>query len=494
MPKHKKEIVFFTAILILYLATRLVNLKIIPVFTDESIYMFWAQTALNDPANRFISLEDGKQPLFIWIAAAVANFVKDPLIALRLVSVGSGLLSTIGIYLLASNMFNSKVAKVASVLYVLLPFTLLYDRLGIYDSLLTMLGIWAVYLTVKLAKNPQLSYAHLTGNVIGLAMITKSSGNFFQYLLPFSILLFDLKEKKGKLLKWILYIILSFIISTVIFNALRLSQFFYIIARKNIEFIRPFGEVLNDPFLHFYSNLNALAGWFVTYTGIPLSIIFVAGLLFGVYKKDKRVLYLAVLIFAPFVAKLFFNKVLYARFMLFYYPYVLLVISYAFITLLEKYKNLRNLLIPLFAAAIVLPAITSIRLITSPTEARIPQNDADQYLNEWPAGYGVSEVVGVLKTESQNKKVVIGTEGTFGIYPYVLNVYFYKNDNVRVIGYWPLDPNQIPSEILESVKTTKTFLVFNFTQKEISNSKLKFINSYKKGVGNSYMRLYEVLP
>src|SRR3989344_3628976 len=97
--KSKLHLLTWLGLVTVYFASRLINLKIIPIFTDEAIYSYWAQVALHDPANRFISLEDGKQPLFIWLAAIMQNFIHDPLVASRLVSVFSGFLSVIGIYL-----------------------------------------------------------------------------------------------------------------------------------------------------------------------------------------------------------------------------------------------------------------------------------------------------------------------------------------------------------------------------------------------------------
>src|SRR3989344_1150596 len=79
----KNNLVVWFFLTILYFTTRLVNLKLIPIFTDEAIYARWAQIALHDPVNRFISLEDGKQPLFIWLAAIAQKFISDPLIATR---------------------------------------------------------------------------------------------------------------------------------------------------------------------------------------------------------------------------------------------------------------------------------------------------------------------------------------------------------------------------------------------------------------------------
>src|SRR3990170_8973472 len=98
--KSKSTSIFWAGLIFSCFFTRLVNLKLIPIFTDEAIYIFWAQVALDDPAHRFISLQDGKQPLFIWLAAILQKFISDSLIASRMVSVFAGFGSIIGIYLL----------------------------------------------------------------------------------------------------------------------------------------------------------------------------------------------------------------------------------------------------------------------------------------------------------------------------------------------------------------------------------------------------------
>src|SRR3990170_2493665 len=268
--KSKSTIIFWAGLAFSYFLTRLVNLKLIPIFTDEAIYTYWAQVALNDPAQRFISLQDGKQPLFIWLAAILQKFVSDPLVGSRLVSVFAGFGSILGIYLLGKELFSGKVAKIAAVLYLILPFTLLYDKLALFDSLLTMFGIYAVFFTVKMIKEPKLDNALLAGFAIGAAMITKSTGSFILYLLPFSLVLFDFSKKdwKQKFARWVGFSALVVVIAQVIYNSLRLSPLFYIIERKNYEFIRPIAAVFKDPFLHFYSNVQSLLGWLISYIGV----------------------------------------------------------------------------------------------------------------------------------------------------------------------------------------------------------------------------------
>ena len=43
-------------------------------------------------------------------------------------------------------------------------------------------------------------------------------------------------------------------------------------------------------------------------------------------------------------------------------------------------------------------------------------------------------------------------------------------------------------------KANKTYFVFNENQKEIKNPNLSLIAKYQKGIGESYMRLYEINP
>lgn len=488
-----------------YFLTRLINISKFPIFTDEAIYSYWAQVALHDPSNRYMSLEDGKQPLFIWLGAIAQNFLNDPLIAMRLISVLAGFGTLVGIYLLAKSLTDHKTAILSSALYLVLPFSLLYDRLALYDSLLTMFIVYATYFIVKLAKRPSLSTSLLTGLTLGLGLMTKSSANFFLYLMPVSLLLFDVKNKNhlvSRLSKFAAFGFIAALISQIIYNSLRYKlisgslekTLFYMISRKNLEFIRTLPEVIKDPFAHFYSNIHAILSWLITYISPPLFALFLLGLTLAYFKKNLSLIYLSVLIFTPFISEALFNKVLYPRFIFFYFPFVIILISYAAIWLLEKFKKFELQLKIVFALIIFIPLTTSFKILTNPAYAKIADSDSGQYLNGWPAGYGVSQARDFLKTQSQDKDIYIGTEGTFGLLPFALDIYFYSNQKIHITGFWPVDSNNLPQQILELSKTNKTYFIFNENQKEITNPNLKLIEKYQKGKTDSYLRLYEVTP
>jgi len=492
----KKINLFYPFIVVLYFLTRLINYKIVPIFVDEAIYIRWAQLVLNEPANRFISLQDGKQPLFIWLSAVSQYFISDPLVATRFVSTLAGLGSLIAIYLLAKELFNKKIAIISSLLYVLLPFTLLYDRLALFDSLLTMFIIYSTLFTVKLVKNANINIAILNGFALGMAMITKSSGLIYLYLLPFSLILLNTKNGNvvNRITKWVRYSLITVVIAFIIYNLLRISPLFYIIEIKNLTFIRSLEDFLSSPFLFFISNFKTLIFWLTSYIGYPVFILFILGVILGFINKQKNIIYLSLLILAPLMVETFFNKVIYPRFILFYFPFLIIIIAFAIDYLLNKYKKADKLIILLVIIALTIPTISSLKLIYDPINAKIADADSRQYLNSWPSGYGVDEIVIFLKEESKREKIIVGTEGTFGLFPFSLQIYFTNNENIRIIGYWPVDINNLPTELLEESLSTKTYLILNENQNQNDNINLVLIDKYKKGNSNSYMRIFEVIP
>src|SRR5476649_1760995 len=108
ISKYKSEIVLSAVIGLFYFLLRLIFLNKLPIFTDEAIYLRWAQIALHDSSWRFISLTDGKQPMFVWFAMIFIKFIHDPLLAGRLVSVTAGFFTLIGLYFLSYELFNNK--------------------------------------------------------------------------------------------------------------------------------------------------------------------------------------------------------------------------------------------------------------------------------------------------------------------------------------------------------------------------------------------------
>jgi 4-amino-4-deoxy-L-arabinose transferase-like glycosyltransferase len=451
----------FACLTIIFAFTRLYHLTTwLPIFTDESIYIRWSEIALNDASWRFISLTDGKQPMYVWIALVLLKFIHDPLEAGRLVSVFAGFFSMIGLFFLGREIFkNAKIGILSSLLYVLYPFALVYDKLALYDSLVATFLIWIFYFTILLVRHVRLDIAMFLGMITGFGMLTKSNDDFGLILLPFSLLLFPFKIHfdKRRLYMWALYAFVAVIIANTMYEILRLSPFYYIIGQKNLTFIYSFHDWIREPFAFFFGNLKSLFAWFVGYMTIPFVVVAAAA-----FFVDKKFLKEKILLFLwfvlPFLALAFFGKVIYPRFILNMTMSIIILGAYSLYTLSQYVKQLwlKFLIFIVFTSMFF---VTDFYILTDFPKAPIPLGDMSQFYNGWASGVGVNQTVQFLQQKAQGGKIYVGTEGTFGLMPYALQVYLWKNPNINIQGFWPIN-SAPPQEIIDASKKEPTYVIF----------------------------------
>jgi 4-amino-4-deoxy-L-arabinose transferase-like glycosyltransferase len=490
----KNDIIVWLVIITGFLVTRLVNLTKLPIFTDEAIYIRWSQIGANDANWRFISLTDGKQPLFTWIMMLYLKVIHlDPLFVGRLVSVSAGLLSVIGIWLVTRELFNNKkIAYIASILYVISPFTLMYDRLALYDSWVACLSIWNLYLALRLVKSPALDKALIFAMTLALGMLNKSSGFFGLYLVPVTAILFDWRKnlKKSGLFYWIRLVIISAILSQVYYSVLRLSPYFHMIGQKDHVFIYSFSDWFANPTKFLIGNLKGLFDWLTGYMTLPVFILaFLPVLTFWKNPKQKFILY--AYWFLPFLALALFGKVLYPRFILFMSIPLYILSSLGFFWIITNFKNRFFMLV--FLAVILGSALNmSYLLVYDPIHAPVPLADRGQIMDDWPAGGGIREVNNFFMAQAANKKIAVYTDGTFGLLPYAVEIYLVNNPNVEIHGIWPF-PVKIPAEISAKAALKDVYLITNQIQDK-PDWPLLLIGSYQKGNRpDRSLRLYKVV-
>ena len=485
-----KALLLILGLAALYAVTRLINLTKLPIFTDEAIYIRWSQIGSRDANWRFISLVDGKQPLFTWIMMVFLRFFRDPLVAGRLVSVMAGFFTMTGIYVTAHELFKSKkTAFIASFLYILIPFGLVYDRMALYDSLTAALSVWNLYLAILLVRRVRLDVALLLGLGLGLGMLNKTSGFLSLYMLPGTLLLFD--WKKGKLLKWIGLTVIAAIISQLLYSVLRLSPLYAMVGQKDAVFVYTFAEWLTHPFNFLLGNIHGLFDWAIHYLTWPLFVAAMAAG-FSLWKRPLEKLVLLGWWFAPFFALALDGRVLYPRFILFM---IIPLMMLAALFVRWVWDHFRGsvwrwvLLVVLMFGSIY----TDYYVITNPLYAPIPSADAGQYINNWPSGWGIQQINEYLLAESKKGKVTVYTDGTFGLLPYAIEIYLVDTPNMKIQGIYPMPVEMIP-EMLAQAENHPTYIVFNQIQ-NIPQWPLKLITQYQKGnFGDTYLRLYQIIP
>ncbi|MEK7450755.1 MAG: glycosyltransferase family 39 protein [Patescibacteria group bacterium] len=460
IKRNKFTILIFIILTVLFFASRLYNILSLPIFTDEAIYIRWAQIAKQDASWRFISLTDGKQPMFIWLMMISLRFIQDPLLAGRAVSVGAGFMTLIGMYFLGREIFKSnKIGLISSALYVIFPMALVYDRIALYDSLVGTFAIWALYLIVLLARKVRMDIALILGMIIGGGVLTKTSGFFSIYLLPVSLILFNWREKetRSRLVKWIGLSIVAVVITYGFYSILRLSPFFHIITEKNAIFVYPLKDWLQHPLEFFILNCRAFWDWTNLYLTWPLLIL--VALSFFVAKnftKEKIALFLWFIV--PVVALGLFGRTLYPRFIFFMILPLLPLIAFSLVNIYAKLRTSYLFVVFIFLV-FILAFKNDYLILTDFAKSNIPDSDIEQYLTRWPAGGGIKKSIEFFEKEAKKGKIYIATEGTFGLLPYAYEIYLINNPNIRIEGYWPME-DTIPAKVIKESKEIPTYFVF----------------------------------
>lgn len=502
LKKYSKEITAALIIVILFFIVRLPFILSLPIFTDEAIYLHWAQVALHDSNQRFISLTDGKQPLYIWITVVVMKFITDPLLAGRLVSLGAGFITLIGIFVLTRELFKNRyIGLIASLLYAIYPFAIVYDKMALYDSLVGTFFVWGLYLTILLVRYVRLDNALILGLAGGLGVLNKTSGFFSVYLLPFSLLIFNRKQKKARFrfVKLLFFMLISVVLLYAMYSLLRLSPFFYIISQKDAVFIYPIAEWIKHPFEFFWSNFQVgMLDWFIRYFSIPFSILVIlAFLITKKYLREKILLLIWFII--PFILLALFGKTLYPRYIFFMTLPLLSLAAFAFYELFFVIKNKIYYILICLALCLV-PLRTDYMILFNFAHAPIPSSDVNQYNNDWPSGTGVKESIIYFKQIQDKNKITVFTQGTFGLMPYAYEIYFYNNPNFIIKGVWPIETIP-PKELLDSAKVNPTYIVFyqpcvNCPMKGRApvSWPLQEVFTVKKVAYDAYLTVYKVNP
>jgi hypothetical protein len=209
-------------------------------------------------------------------------------------------------------------------------------------------------------------------------------------------------------------------------------------------------------------------------------------------KNWRLGLFLLAYFLIPFAALAFFGKVIYPRFILFMVPPLLVPFG---IFLAEHLKlNQKNVIVlSVVTVGVLVPLLYfNTTLLFDPIHAPMPGADRQQLINDWPAGYGIKEAISYLQEEAKSHSIIVGTEGTFGLYPMALELYLGKDPNVTFKPYWPL--NEFPTELQTLAGEKPTFLLFKERQQIPPEWPLQLIKEYQRGDGPTYLKFYRVLP
>jgi hypothetical protein len=500
-------------ITLLYFVSRLPNLTSIPVFGDEAIYIRWSQIIKSVDSLRFVPLSDGKQPLFMWATAIFFKFIKDPLIASRLLSVVSGYFTLIAISLTLAILINFKSTSknplqfisqsiknnykyclFIALIYIFTPYSFFFDRLALPDSLLSTLVSISLFLLILITKFPRLDLSLILGSFLGLAWLTKSPALYFVVISSVWLLINTYKNKYN-----LIYSVISAIIAFVIYNILRLGPQFHQIALRNQDYVWGLSDILNHPFDPLKSHFLAVLKIWSTYLNWAIIILPLIALIFYILKFKKQFfllnpLFLLIIWFvSPLLVTITFVKTFTSRYILFSLPSLLIIFSYTFYFFLQK-STKKPLLIALVILLQIPGLIFIYQISTKPESVTLPPTEAG-YIQDWTSGWGIKSVSEHLIDRSKSVNVIVGTEGYFGTLPDGLQIYTNQVPQLTVFGVG-LDFTTIPEKLIDAHEYgDEVYLLINQSRNKLlpqELEKLKIIQKHPKPAGDNLI-LYQLI-
>lgn len=486
LPKRNLALLSICALIVaVFFGLRLWGLDKAPLFTDEAIYVRWMQIGAQDPKERFIPLTDGKPPLYHWLGMLAMATPVDPVVAARLVSLAGGLLSLLVMVLIGVQLRVSKFVLLWIALAVSVhPMMVVYDRLAVVDSLLTALTLATIWLLLRLKDNPNGEKALVAGFAWGLALLTKTSALLTIGLAPM-LSIVDSGVGHWKRARYLLLLPIVVVVGQLMYQSLRVSPLFFRIEQKNAEFVVPISTVLADPFAMTYGNLKSLVAWLVGYSTMPLVLLAIVSVCHPRFRRFSLVVWFFIL--AQLLLMASFNKIIFARYLLTLSPLLILLAGLS----LEWLKDYSRVKIGSMLF-LIWPLIVSLSWIVTPSNALIPVADSSQYYGNWTAGHGLEEIVFYLKQAATDGPLLVGTQGTFGLMPYGLEIYLADNPNVTIESFWPVDT--IPASILSRAGEQPTFFVYNEIDEVPANQPIELIMEFPRTdqATTKYLRLYRV--
>lgn len=450
----------------LFLATRLGNLTIIPLFNDEANYIYWAKIIAETGKGWFITLTTGKPPVFLWLMVPFLRVLpaKEYLLAARLPTVLSGMIGFWGIYQLTLLLFQSKrMATVAALFYVLCPFILLYDRLAMFDSQLSAMLVWTVYSIVKTARTFQVKHAVMMGFFWGMALLSKPTAILFFGMAPIIFFLqIDRKELAKKFWRVVNLVLVAFVIAFLLHGFLAVSTGFPLYLQRALEYTHnPSIAYTPSRMTIFLTNIADSVRWMWNFYTWPVFMLGACGLLFLGVRYRRTGLSLLALWAVPTLILAFFGGIYFPRYFLFTTPYFLIAGAWFFSFIISG-KRLLGLLLLL---GVLLPAAKyDLALLTDPPAAPLPQLESWQYVTGYPNTYGFEPIYQYLDKQLQNGPVTLFVQGSFSHFPHAFDLYYWGNKSVRIIEIWPL--TALSMDMFEAEKTSQVFLVLRHNHME----------------------------
>lgn len=428
--KHK-YIFFISAI---YFFFRFINLTLLPIFNDESIYLDWGWRETHVPGYLFYSLYDAKQPLLMWLFGISESIFTNQLFAGRIISILTGFFTMLGLYKLSKDLFSTRAALLVSILYIVIPIFSFYDRQALMESAAGSVGVWTLYFYIRYNDTYKKKYATWAGILLGTGFLIKSSAAIFIFALILIELFRYATNSSARLFifEFLKRVILSFTIVNII---LFIQPMYWQTLSSNSRYSFGAMELLHFPLKSWAYNLAGDMQIILIYLSAPIFALAVLGFIFLLRCKNKNYKLLSMFVLLTFLLQIIIVRSTSQRYLVsFLPPFCLIAVSPL------RYLHKKNISIKhvMFSAAIViLPLSLTILQLLNPSYYILSQKNIGSYsdmtyVDGYTSGYGLGNVFSIIDKRSFHKVILVGIAENTGNPESAIIDYFHKSNNVHV--------------------------------------------------------------
>jgi len=443
----------------LFVMSRALTLMAFPIFNDEAIYIQYAQSIHeNWHQNRFVSMagelyNDWKPPLQYWIAAPFIEWGNDPLVPARLVAFIASAAGLFGFYAFAKRLFGEGVGLLSAFLYVLCPTVLFHNNQYIAETFLFSVApifYWALLKAIG-GSRPAFGWIPISVLLGTALLLFKQSGYLLLAIsafLPFAQMRTEerISEPLSDHAKWrrlginFALALAVIVVSGLVADAVLPQQFNEVRERFDSKWVMSPSEILRAPFQIWAGNLKLI----FDYTGAYYCWAFVPflGLFFwrAIRARNSPDLVLGCMFLtaAGCIVLLLrgFNEYMFNT------AVIALLLPLSARAMLAAWQRQRGAASGFARLAFLACAALTIAHWTyqntlmgiSPgkyVERSTPWAKAN-YLEQWPTGFGVKEIVAIL--EKEKRPGVIFADPQWGNPRTALEVYARKRfPNLRIV-------------------------------------------------------------
>lgn len=406
------------AIAAVFAGLRLALVWRFPPFLDESLYATWALRVSENADDRFVSLANGKEPLLPWLGALLVHVGIEPLTSVRLVSVFAGALTVALVAALGARFAGPRVGLASAAIAAALPFFVVYDSTGLYESLATAAVAAALLLQLRLAFRLTVGDALLLGLAFGAGTLTKETTVMSLILLPLSLVVFDWKSARltHRLARWCGLVVVALLLDAAAVGVMKLSPFYDDLGRLRSELYptHSLSEALMHPTKWTRSNWPPNQSSLIGYVTVPVLLAAILGAVDGFRRRTTLTLVLVSWTAAPVLAATLLADAAYPRYLLTAIPPLVVLPASGVIAVVElgtsriEPGTLRVVFVIAVVAFVALPTVVlDAHVVADPGAADYPSSDEMAFVTGWPAGTGWNSVAAQIRTASAGHPLIV---------------------------------------------------------------------------------------